>query len=175
MDVSLWILLGLVAVGMAAAFARDPALPLAGVRASARLLSSVWLELALGFLLAGLVDVLVSPALLLRWLGDGQGFRGIAMGWAIGLLFPGGPYLLFPMVASLLKNGAGPGPLIALVAAKTLLGPVRMLTYEAPLLGWPMTLARLIPGLLVPPLLGVAGQFLYRIFALRSTGVGPPP
>ena len=106
------------------------------------------------------------------WILLGQGSRGIALGWVIGLVLPGGPYLLFPMVASLFAKGAAPGPLITLVAAKTLLSPVRMLTYEAPLLGWPLTLARLLPGLLVPPLLGMAGQFLYRVFS--SAGASPP-
>ncbi|MES1204406.1 MAG: permease [Pseudomonadota bacterium] len=171
MDANLGILLGMVVVAGAIAFARDPALPLAGVRASARLLGSVWIELALGFLLAGLIDVLISPAQLVRWLGDGQGFRGIAVGWGIGLLLPGGPYLLFPLIASLFAKGAPVGALIALVSAKTLLGPVRMLTYEAPLLGWPLTLARLLPGLLVPPLLGIVGQMLYRVF---SSGTAAP-
>jgi uncharacterized membrane protein YraQ (UPF0718 family) len=165
MDVNLWILLGLVAVAAAAAFLRDPSLPGAGLRASARLFGSVWIEIALGFVLAGLIDVLVSPALLVRWLGAGQGLRGIAVGWVVGLVLPGGPYLLFPMVASLFAKGAAPGPLLTLVAAKTLLSPSRMLTYEAPLLGWPLTLARLIPGLLVPPLLGIVGQILYRFFS----------
>ena len=48
-----------------------------------------------------------------------------------------------------------------------------MLTYEAPLLGWPLTLARCIPGLLVPPLLGLLGQWLFNLLqALRTTG--PP-
>ena len=56
---------------------------------------------------------------------------------------PGGPYLVFPVVANLFRSGAAPGPLIALLTAKTLVSPVRMLTYEAPLLGWPLTLARL--------------------------------
>jgi uncharacterized membrane protein YraQ (UPF0718 family) len=172
MDANIWILIGLVVVAAGIAFARDPHLPLEAVRASARQLGSVWIELALGFLLAGLIDVLISPTTLLRWLGDGQGMRGILVGWGIGLLIPGGPYLLFPMVASLFNKGAPPGPLIALVAAKTLLGPLRMFTYEAPLLGWPMTLARLLPGLLVPPILGIAGQALFRIFAARGA---PPP
>ena len=40
-----------------------------------------------------------------------------------------------------------------------------MLTYEAPLLGWPLTLSRLIPGMLVPPLVGLMGQFLYRVLS----------
>jgi len=173
MDANLWILLGLVVVAAGIGFARDPRLPLEAVRASARLFGSVWIEIALGFLLAGLIDALIAPATMLRWLGDGQGLRGVFVGWGVGLLIPGGPYFLFPMVASLFSKGAPPGPLIALIAAKTLLGPVRMLTYEAPLLGWPMTMARLLPGLLVPPILGIAGQALYRIFSARSGAGGP--
>jgi len=82
-------------------------------------------------------------------------------------VMPAGPYLVFPVVANLLKSGAAPGPLIALLTAKTLVSPVRMLTYEAPLLGWPMTLARLIPGVLLPPALGWVGHWLYTIFARR--------
>ncbi len=42
-----------------------------------------------------------------------------------------------------------------------------MLTYEAPLLGWPLTLARLIPGVLLPAVLGWLGQWLYLLFARR--------
>jgi uncharacterized membrane protein YraQ (UPF0718 family) len=80
---------------------------------------------------------------------------------------PGGPYLVFPVVANLFRSGAAPGPLIALLTAKTLVSPVRMLTYEAPLLGWPLTLARLIPGVLLPPALGWLGQWLYMLFARR--------
>jgi uncharacterized membrane protein YraQ (UPF0718 family) len=168
MDLSTWLLVGLVAAAATVALARDAHLPVAALRASARLLGSVWIEIALGFLLAGLIDVLVSPAVLVRWLGDGQGARGILIGWGVGLALPGGPYLLFPLVASLFAKGAGAGPLITLVAAKTLLSPVRMLTYEAPLLGWPLTLARLLPGVLVPPVLGLVGQALFRVLSSRA-------
>jgi hypothetical protein len=42
------------------------------------------------------------------------------------------------------------------------------LTYEAPLLGWPLTAARLIPALLVPPVLGVVGELLFRLFGGKS-------
>jgi hypothetical protein len=67
----------------------------------------------------------------------------------------------------LFQKGAAAGPIIALVTAKTLVSPLRMLTYEAPLLGWPLTLARLIPGLFVPPLLGVIGQWLFLALQRR--------
>ena len=68
MDASTWILLGLVVVAAGVAFTRDPRLPLEAVRASARQFGSVWIEIALGFLLAGLIDVLIPAATLLRWL-----------------------------------------------------------------------------------------------------------
>jgi uncharacterized protein len=163
MDASLVILAAMVAVAVAVAYARDPRLPVKGLEASVRLLRGVWVDLALGFVLAGFLDVLIPAQALSRWLGDERPGRGILVGWGVGLLIPGGPYLVFPAVASLFHKGAAPGPLISLLTAKTLVSPVRMLTYEAPLLGWPLTLARFIPGVLLPPLMGVIGQRLYLL------------
>jgi uncharacterized membrane protein YraQ (UPF0718 family) len=102
-----------------------------------------------------------------RWLGPEHPVRGILVGWGAGLIIPGGPYLVFPAVANLFRNGAAPGPLIALVTAKTLVSPIRMLTYEAPLLGWPLTLARFIPGVLIPPIMGLVGQWLFVLLRGR--------
>jgi uncharacterized protein len=138
-----------------------------GFQSSGRLLGSVWMELALGFVLAGLLDVLIPAPVLSRWMGEENLGRGILVGWGAGLVMPGGPYLVFPVVANLFRSGAAPGPLIALLTAKTLVSPVRKLTYEAPLLGWPMTLARLIPGLFLPPALGWVGHWLFALFARR--------
>jgi uncharacterized protein len=170
-DASLWILLGLLLAAAAYAFARDRRLPLDGLLATSRLLRGVWRELLLGFLLAGLIDVLVPGPALARWLGAEAGARGILAGWLVGLAIPGGPYVLFPMVANLFGKGVAAGALIALVSAKTLVSPIRMLTYEAPLLGWPLTLARLVPGMLAPPLLGLAGQWLYDLITGTSGGI----
>jgi uncharacterized protein len=167
MDTSFVILLGLTVIALGVALARDPQLVVRGFQSSGRLLGGVWMELALGFVLAGLLDVLIPSPVLSRWLGPDNLGRGILVGWAAGLMMPGGPYLVFPVAANLLRSGAAPGPLISLLTAKTLVSPIRMLTYEAPLLGWPLTLARLIPGVLLPPVLGLIGQWLYGIFARR--------
>jgi len=169
MDASLVILLGLVVIATAVAFWRDPALPLQGVQASARLFRGVWLDLLLGFLFAGLMDVLIPQPVLSRWLGAERPMRGILVGWGLGLVIPGGPYVVFPVLAGLLQKGAAPGPLISLLTAKTLVSPIRMLTYEAPLLGWPLTLARFIPGVLLPPIMGLIGQWLYGVFSQPRT------
>jgi len=165
-DATLIILLVLVVVALVVAFLRDAALPMRGLEASGRLLRGVWVELALGFVLAGLIEVLIPQAALTRWLGGGgeRLGQGILVGWAAGLVLPGGPYVFFPVVANLFRNGAEPGPLIALLTAKTLVSPIRMLTYEAPLLGWPLTLARFIPAVLLPPVLGLLGQWLFGLF-----------
>jgi uncharacterized membrane protein YraQ (UPF0718 family) len=164
-DATLIILLGLVVAALVVAYHRDAALPMRGLEASGRLVRGVWIELALGFVLAGLIEVLIPQAVLARWLGGGERLgQGILVGWAAGLVLPGGPYVYFPVAANLFRNGAEAGPIIALLTAKTLVSPVRTLTYEAPLLGWPLTLARFIPALVLPPVLGLVGQWLYNLF-----------
>ena len=168
MDANLSILVGLTVLALGAAYARNPDLPLEGLASGARLFRGVWLELALGFALAGLFDVLVPHESLVRWLGEDHGGRGIVIAWVVGLLIPGGPYVFFPVVASLFAKGVSAGALITLITAKTLVSPIRMLTYEAPLIGWPLTWARFIPAVLLPPLVGVVGQWLFRFFQARA-------
>lgn len=163
-DINLLILLaGTLALAIVVVL-RQPSLLGQALHTSARLFGGVWPELLLGFILAGLLEVLIPEGKLIQWLGGQNLVFGILAGWGLGLLLPGGPYLLFPIVANLLRQGAAPGPLIALITAKVLLSPIRMLSYEAPLLGWPMTWSRLLPGLLVPPLMGFFGQWLYDLF-----------
>lgn len=163
LDAGLAVLAGLVLLALGAAWLRDAALPLRGLAATGRLLRSVWIELALGFLLAGLLEVLLSGETIARWLGPGSAGRGLLAAWAAGLLAPGGPYVVFPVAANLYRHGAAPGPLITFISAKVLVSPVRTLTYEVPLLGWPLTLARVVPGLLLPPVLGVVGEWLFGV------------
>jgi uncharacterized membrane protein YraQ (UPF0718 family) len=164
MDVNTWILLALTVGALIYASTRSPSLAGDGLLAGGRLLRGVAPELLLGFALAGLVDVLIPSAVMVRWLGEST-TRGILIGWVVGLVIPGGPYVFFPIAAQLFRQGAAPSALLTLIAAKTLVSPIRMLTYEAPVLGWPLTLARLVPGVLVPPLVGLLGGLLYDWFA----------
>jgi len=168
MDVNTWILLALTLGALVFAYARRPSLAGEGLLAGGRLLRGVAPELLLGFALAGLVDVLIPSATMVRWLGAESSGRGILIGWVVGLVIPGGPYVFFPVVAALFRQGAAPAALLTLITAKTLVSPIRMLTYEAPVLGWPLTLARLVPGVLLPPLCGWLGGMLYKLFAQRS-------
>jgi uncharacterized membrane protein YraQ (UPF0718 family) len=165
MDASLIILLAMVIVAEIIALMWRPDMPWEAFKGSARLLRGVWVDLLLGFIFAGLADVLIPQPVLSRWLGGERPVQAILVGWAAGLLIPGGPYLVFPVLAGLFQKGAAPGPLITLITAKTLVSPVRMLTYEAPLLGWPLTLARFIPGVMLPPFMGLIGEWLFTVFS----------
>jgi uncharacterized membrane protein YraQ (UPF0718 family) len=71
------------------------------------------------------------------------------------------------VAAKLFDGGASPGAVISFLTAKTLVSPVRTLTYELPLLGWPLTLARFVPGVLLPPLMGWIGQWLYLLLRAK--------
>jgi uncharacterized membrane protein YraQ (UPF0718 family) len=164
MDLAL-ILLIVAILGVAGAIAfKDPALLWVALGHSGKMVGSVWLELLLGFVLAGLIQVLIPEAVVLRWLGKQNLWYGVLAGWGLGLLLPGGPYVTFPIAANLFRQGAAPGPLIALISAKVLLSPIRVVSFEVPLLGLPLTAARLLPSLLLPPLLGLIGQWLFRLF-----------
>ncbi len=163
MNAAFFILLGMAVVATGIAWFKDPALPLRGLFASGKLLKSVWVELCFGFILAGLLEVLIPQPTLSRWLGPEHAGQGVLAGWAAGLLIPGGPYVIFPVAANLYRNGAAPGPLITLISAKMLVSPIRTLTYELPLLGWPLTLARILPALALPPILGLIGHWLFEL------------
>ena len=144
MDVNLWILLSVTVLVGGLVYFKHPPLLGQALQNSGKLIGGVWPELVLGFILAGLLEVLIPEGKMVEWLGGQNLAFGILAGWGIGLLVPGGPYLIFPIVANLLRQGAAPGPLIALITAKVLLSPIRVFSYEAPLLGWPMTCARLV-------------------------------
>jgi uncharacterized protein len=163
-DSSIWVMGGLTLVMILWAYMKSPDLPLRGFQTTFGLLQDVWLPLLLGFCLAGFFDVLVPREILVKWMGEQSGWKGILIGWLIGLAMPGGPYVVFPIAASLLNQGVGVGPLITFITAKSLLSPTRLFSWEAPFLGWPFAAARAIPSLLLPPVVGIIGQRLFTLF-----------
>ncbi len=167
MDTDALVMGGLTILMAVFAFTKGRDLPLRGFQAGLGLLQEVWLPLLFGFCLAGLFEVLVSRELLVKWMGKESGVQGILIGWLVGLLMPGGPYVVFPLTASLLREGIGVGPLLTFITAKLLLSPIRLFTWEVPFLGWAFVTARTVPSLLLPPIVGIIGQRLYALF-LRS-------
>ena len=90
--------------------------------------------------------------------------RALRIATLAGAVTPGGPFVAFPLVASLWKAGTGVGPLIAYLSAWSLLGLHRILIYELPILGPRFVLVRVITIGLVPILAGFIAGWLYKRF-----------
>lgn len=135
-------------------------LALAGLLQGGQTLLSVVPLLLAAFLIAGLIQVLVSREVVTRWLGAGSGWRGIGLACLGGALIPGGPYVYYPIAAVLMKSGAGLGVLVAFVTAKNLYSLSR-LPLEFALLGPRLTIIRFAATLLLPPLLGFLAELLF--------------
>lgn len=163
---SLLILGGLVLVlGALAIYSGGLSLAWRGVAAGGGLLGSVLPQLLLGFLLAGLVTVLLPGDVLGQVVGEGSGMLGLGVATLAGVATPGGPFLQFPLVAALMQGGAAPGPVAAYLTAWSLLGWNRILIWELPLLGPGFTIARLAVSLALPILVGLLVPQVMRLAA----------
>lgn len=116
--------------------------------------------LLFAFIVAGMVQVLIPRELLAKWIGAESGFRGIMIGAIAGGLAPGGPYVSLPIVAGLLKSGAGIGTMVAFLTGWSLWA-VGRLPMEVGILGWQFTLIRLGSVLVFPPLAGIVAHLLF--------------
>ena len=86
---------------------------IAGIDAAGRALvstASVLVEIipqvTAGLLIAGFAQILTPREKVSRWLGEGSGVRGLLVATVAGMLTPGGPFGLFPLVLALSKAGA---------------------------------------------------------------------
>jgi uncharacterized membrane protein YraQ (UPF0718 family) len=121
-------------------------------------------QLIIGFTLAGLATVLLPSEVLGRYVGPESGFSGLAIATVAGMATPGGPFVQFPLVASLANAGAGTGPMAAFITAWSLISWNRIVVYELPLLGPQFTLARFSVSLLIPLLVGALVPWAIRAF-----------
>ena len=126
--------------------------------------STLWNNLILllaGFILAGLVQVLLPKDLISRWLGDQSGFRSVLIGCAAGGLIPGAPYAVFPIVGGLYQAGAGLGAVVGFTTAWSLWS-ISRLPVEIALIDPKVALIRYGITFLFPPLAGLIAQILSR-------------
>ena len=110
----------------------------------------------LGVVLAGLIEVVLPQDLISEWMGEESGMTGVLIGTVVGVLIPGGPYVVVPLIASVMETGAGIGPAAAFFTAWGVIPLTRTFVWEIPFLGVPFTAARLIVNLGFPVVVGIA-------------------
>lgn len=148
------------AVLLIAGYARGEGQHLEGMRSALGMTVSVLPLLLFAFVVAGMVQTLVSAETISRWVGAESGMRGIVIGTIAGGLAPGGPYVSLPVAAGLVRSGAGTGTMVAFLTAWSLWAVAR-LPMEVGVLGWRLTLARIVSTFFFPPIAGLIAQFLF--------------
>ncbi len=146
------------------AFKKDPQLAHDGFIQGLRMLWKILPILILAFILAGMMEKIIPRDFLAQVLGWDSGFRGLFLGTIAGAAMPGGPFVLFPMMAVLLNAGAGIGPLVAFLSSWALIGLHRVIIYEAPIMGWQFTLCRLGASLVFPVIIGYFSDVIWRMY-----------
>jgi len=159
-DMSTLILAAITVVLAVVAYLKDPGLPLVGARTGFSMLAFILPRLVPALLVAGLMQVLVPQELVARYFGQASGFRALLFASVAGILTPGGPMVSVPFMVVLANSGAALPPLVAYMTSWSLFGMQRIITWEAPLLGWPFVFARVLPSLAFPMIAGwLAGVF----------------
>jgi uncharacterized membrane protein YraQ (UPF0718 family) len=161
MDTTVLVLAAAAVVLLALAFRQGPSVALDGLLAAWRTLRRNLLLLVLGFVLAGLVQVLIPKDLITRWLGEEAGIKGVFIGCLVGGLVPGSPYATFPLVASLYHAGASLGAVVGFVSAWALWS-VSRLPLEMALIDPRPALIRYAVTFVVPPIAGLLAEAVAR-------------
>jgi uncharacterized membrane protein YraQ (UPF0718 family) len=131
-----------------------------GVKSGFNMLVEIVPLLVFAFIVAGMVQVLLSQEMVARWVGTESGIRGILVGSVAGGLTPGGPFVSLPLAAGLLRSGASAGTMVAYLTAWSLWA-VNRLPMEVGILGWRFTMIRLVSTLVLPILGGLIAQALF--------------
>lgn len=120
----------------------------------------------MALLAAGFLSPLVPGDVVARWLGESAGMTGIMIAMLAGWCLPVPPVIFFPIIAVLLKAGAGLPQMTALIAAWNVFALHRTLPMELPLMGRYFVTLRLASSLALPPLAGLLAIPVARAFGL---------
>ncbi len=115
--------------------------------------------LLLAFIIVGFVNALAPQSLVRAWIGPDSGLQGVLIGTLAGMLLPGGPYVVFPLIATLYQSGAGLGPTLAMITSWATIALLTV-SFELPFMGWRFSLIRLGLGILIPLGVGFVGILL---------------
>ncbi|SFM53312.1 permease [Thermodesulforhabdus norvegica] len=152
------------------AYKKDPTLLLESARSGGFLFIKLLPIMILAMFLAGLMENIFPRDAIARYVGRESGWTGLLIGTVMGILTPGGPFVQFPIVASLFRAGADIGPVVAYLSAWSLLGLNRVIALEVPLLGIHVVGIRFLSSLVFPPIIGLIARWLWLVlrFSLKT-------
>ncbi len=135
---------------------------LGGLGSGGSLLQRFAALLVVAFLVAGLAEKLIPHDWISSALGEDSGMRGLLIAVAAGMVTPSGPFISFPVAATLLKSGASTAAVVTYVTAWMLLAIHRFFIWEVPFLGMQTAVVRWLVCLALPLLAGLATRVALR-------------
>ena len=162
MDTSTAIMTAAAVLALIAVYWKSPDDAQRGLNAAGSLLVEITPRMIAAFTLAGLCQALVPQELIVRWMGQGSGWRGLLIGMSLGGVTPGGPMTHFPVIASLYKMGVGIGPLTAYLTAWSLFGLQRVIMWEIPFLGPKVVAIRVAVSFFFPLIAGWLCELIWH-------------
>ncbi len=131
-----------------------------GLELSWKTIRANGLLIFLAFLIVGFVNVLSPQELIVSWIGPNSGWKGIVTSEFLGMLLPGGPYVVFPIIDILSQAGAGLAAVITLITSWSTQS-LLTISFELPFMGWRFTSIRWGIGLVIPLLAGTTALLLW--------------
>jgi uncharacterized membrane protein YraQ (UPF0718 family) len=128
------------------------------------LFATILPKVAAGCLIGALVRLLVPRELIVRWVGEGSGLKGLLIASAVGAVFPGGPFTIFPLAGAFMLIGADKGAAVAFVTGWLLLGLNRVIIWEMPFFGADVVALRVLVSLPIPLMAGIFARWADRLF-----------
>ena len=145
-----------------AAFLRGENRHILGITEAIKTLLAVLPTLIGAYLIAGYVRVLLPEHGVREWLGEESGLKGVLVGYLAGTLTFGGPFISFPIAASLYHAGGSVSTVTTYITSWALWGG-GIIFYEFSILGLRLFTIRMIASILVPLAAGVIAGFLSKI------------
>ncbi len=132
-----------------------------GLRSALDMTVEILPLLIFAFIVAGMAQILIPKEMLSKWVGAESGMRGILIGTVAGGFTPGGPFVSLPIAAGLFRSGASMGTMVAFLTGWSLWG-INRLPMEVGILGWKLTMVRLVSTFFFPPIAGLIAQALFK-------------
>ncbi len=165
MDASTIILIVITILLLIFALIRDETIAIDGIKLAGKTIWNNLLLLLTGFLLSGLVQVLLPKEIIANWLGNEAGIKGVLIGCLVGGLIPGSPYAVLPIAGGFYKAGAGLGATVGFITAWSLWS-VSRLPLEISLIDPKFALIRYTITFIFPPTAGLLAQLLSKLITV---------
>lgn len=133
--------------------------------------SKLALRLPFALIAARCLAELIPDDAVAAIIGAQSGVIGVVMAALAGGLLPGGPMVSFPLALVLAGEGAGTAQLVALISGWSVFALHRVISYEAPLMGWRFVALRMLASLPVPIVAGLLAMAALQVWGTVRFGM----